>query len=250
MSATTGPQAVRRPVRPRTVRRPVRAQVPPRSTRTPASASASANAVHGEERAQRATVAKDPVRVLATWSPLLGVAVCAAVVLWGIASGVLGSQESLRTFVDSLGAWGPAAYVGTSIANVVFPFVPGGLLEIASPVVFGPVAGFLLSYVAVCTGSFINFAIARHTGVGLLTRMFSERTLEKYLGWTRDRRFTTMFAVAIALPVAPDDLLCYLAGTTRMRTRTFVAIILLCKPWSLLVFALGIGTALTQLLPW
>ena len=62
--------------------------------------------------------------------------------------------------------------------------------------------------------------------------------------------FTRAFALAIALPVAPDDLLCYIAGTTRMTWRTYVAIILLCKPWALIAYGLGVSALLLRFLPW
>ena len=55
---------------------------------------------------------------------------------------------------------------------------------------------------------------------------------------------------SIALPIAPDDLLCYVAGTTRMRWRTYVWIILLCKPWALIAYGLGVSAVLLKFLPW
>ena len=50
--------------------------------------------------------------------------------------------------------------------------------------------------------------------------------------------------------MAPDDLLCYLAGLSRMRWRTFVLIIVLLKPWSLAVYVFGVLTLLSQWIPW
>lgn len=183
-------------------------------------------------------------------SPLLGLAACIALVVWGMRTGVLETQESLRAFIDSLGAWGATVFAVVSIASVVFPIVPGGLLVLAAPVLFGPVQGSLLNYVAVCTGSFLNFAIARHVGLDLVERLVPEKVVERYLGWTRSPRFTRLFALAIALPIAPDDLLCYLAGTTRMRWRTYATIILLCKPWSILAYGLGVSALIMRFLPW
>lgn len=193
---------------------------------------------------------RDPLRLAVRLAPLLGLAASIALVWWGLETGVLRSLESLQAYVDSLGAWGPLAFVVASIASVVFPIVPAGLLVIAGPVLFGPVEGTLYNYVAVCLGSFLNFAIARHVGLDLIERLFSARTVEKYLGWTRSPKFTTAFAAAIALPVAPDDLLCYLAGTTRMSWRTYALIILLCKPWALIAYGLGISTLLMTVVPW
>jgi len=197
-----------------------------------------------------ASTDRDPLRIAARLSPLLGLALSIALVWWGLETGVLRSLTNLQSFIDSLGAWGPLAFFTVSAASVVFPIVPGGLLVIAAPVLFGPLEGTVLNYLAVCSGSLLNFLIARHVGLSLIERMFRPRTVEKFLGWTRSAHFTRAFAVAIALPVAPDDLLCYLAGTTRMRWRTYVAIILLCKPWAMIAYGLGVSALLLRFLPW
>jgi uncharacterized membrane protein YdjX (TVP38/TMEM64 family) len=193
---------------------------------------------------------RDPLRIAAKLSPLLGLGASIGLVVWGLNTGVLSSLENLQAFIDSLGAWGPIVFALASTASVVFPIVPAGLLVIAAPVLFGPVLGTALSYVSVCAGSFLNFAIARHVGLGLIERIFSEKTVEKYLGWSRSPRFTGLFAAAIALPVAPDDLLCYLAGTTKMSWRTYATVILACKPWALIAYGLGISALVTHFLPW
>ncbi|MCT2296903.1 VTT domain-containing protein [Brachybacterium muris] len=193
---------------------------------------------------------RDPLRIAARLSPLLGLAVSIGLVWWGWQAGVLRSLENLQGFIDGLGAWGPVAFLVVSAASVVFPVVPGGLLVVAGPVLFGPVEGTVYNYLAVCAGSLLNFTIARHVGMDLIERMFSPKAVEKALGWTRSPHFTRLFATAIALPVAPDDLLCYLAGTTRMTWRTSVLIILTCKPWALITYGLGVSAVLLKFLPW
>lgn len=193
---------------------------------------------------------RDPLRLAFRLSPLLGLGLSIALVWWGLDTGVLSSLARLQTFVDSLGAWGPLAFCLASTASVVFPIVPAGLLVLAGPVLFGPVEGTIYNYVSVCAGSMLNFAIARHVGLSLIERLFTPKLVDKYLGWTRTGHFTRAFAIAIALPVAPDDLLCYLAGTTRMTWRTYATIILTCKPWAIIAYGLGISSALLSLVPW
>lgn len=193
---------------------------------------------------------RDPLRIAMRWAPLAGFAVCVGLVAWGWFSGVLQTRESLQVWIGSLGWWGPVAFLVLSTAVVVFPVIPGGLLVLSAPVLFGGVEGTIYNYIAVCTGSILDFIIARHHGLTLIERMFAPRTVEKWLGWTRSRHFTAGFALAIALPVAPDDLLCYIAGTTRMRLRTFVWIILTCKPWALIAYGLGVSAVLSRWIPW
>ncbi|MGP9683286.1 TVP38/TMEM64 family protein [Brachybacterium sp. AOP3-A1-3] len=225
--------------------------------RTPATAAAAASAAASDGATATATAGartgastRDPVRIAARLSPLLGLGISIALVWWGLQTGVLQSLENLQAFITSLGAWGPVAFLIASTASVIFPIVPGGLLVIAGPVLFGPVEGTVYNFVAVSTGSLLNFLIARHVGLALIERIFPAKTVEKFLGWTRSNHFTRAFALAIALPVAPDDLLCYIAGTTRMRWRTFVLIILLCKPWALIAYGLGVSALILRYLPW
>ncbi len=79
--------------------------------------------------------------------------------------------------------------------------------------------------------------------------MFSEKLITKYEAWTTEQnRFTKLFAIAIFLPVAPDDFLCYLAGTTNMRAWQFVLIILLGKPFSIALYSLGLYVVFEQIL--
>ncbi|MEG0792254.1 MAG: TVP38/TMEM64 family protein, partial [Lachnospiraceae bacterium] len=54
----------------------------------------------------------------------------------------------------------------------------------------------------------------------------------------------TVFAVLIFMPVAPDDLLCYLAGTTEMKLSTFLSIIVLGKPMSIFLYSVGLTAVL------
>ena len=80
-------------------------------------------------------------------------------------------------------------------------------------------------------------------GRPVLYKMFSEKLVQKYDSWTeKDSRFLKLFTLAIFLPVAPDDFLCYLAGTTNMTWKQFVTVIFLGKPFSIALYSLGLTT--------
>ncbi|GAB94047.1 putative membrane protein YdjX (TVP38/TMEM64 family) [Kineosphaera limosa] len=187
---------------------------------------------------------------LSRWVMGIGWLLCAAAVIAGVATGVLTSVPRLREFLEGFGVFAPAAYTVLTAMQSVFPFLPGGITIIAAPIFFGPIVGTISSYIGNCLGSFAVFAISRHVGRPLLDAMFHERTLRRWLGWLEHRHFTPWFAAAIALPVAPDDLMCYLAGLTPMRWRLFVLLILLLKPWSILAYSFGVIALLQQFLPW
>ena len=101
----------------------------------------------------------------------------------------------------------------------------------------------------ICAGSLAAFAIARNCGRPLLYRMFPAQLIEKYDRCTADKsRFARWLAFLIFIPVAPDDYLCFLAGTTAMRWQRFTAIILLCKPASIALYSLGLTMLFQQVL--
>lgn len=191
----------------------------------------------------------DWLRTSAKVAPFVGLAAVLVLIAFGVHHGTLSSRENLQHFVLGFGWAAPLCFLVLSMATVVFPIIPAGLLVVAAPLMFGPIEGFIVNYIAVCAGSIINFAIARSVGVGLIRRLFSEKSVDKYMEWTGHKNFTRAFTVAILLPVAPDDLLCYLAGTTAMKWRTYLLIILLCKPPTLLVYSLGISELVSRFVP-
>ena len=172
---------------------------------------------------------------------LIGFAACILFAIWGWRSGVLTSQEQLEALVRSCGAAGIVLFVLFQAVQVVVPVLPGGLGCLAGVLLFGPLWGFVYNYVGICMGSLAVFAVARYCGKPLLSLLFSEKTIAKYSSWAEEKnRFAKMFALAIFFPVAPDDFLCYLAGTTGISWRCYTAIILLGKPFAIALYSLGL----------
>jgi len=172
---------------------------------------------------------------------LTGFILCLAAALWGWRTGVLTDQERLQALVEGCGGAGILLFVVFQAVQVVVPVLPGGLGCLAGVLLFGPWMGFVYNYVGICAGSLLAFAVSRTYGKPLLSLLFSERTIRRYSRWTEeDGRFAKFFALAIFLPVAPDDFLCYLAGTTDMTWRRYTAIILLGKPFAIALYSLGL----------
>ena len=172
---------------------------------------------------------------------LAGFAACILFTVWGWRTGVLTSQEQMEALVRSCGAVGIVLFVLFQAVQVVVPVLPGGLGCLAGVLLFGPLWGFVYNYVGICAGSLAAFAVARTCGKPLLSMLFSEKTIAKYSRWTEEKdRFARLFALAIFFPVAPDDFLCYLAGTTNMSWRKYTTIILLGKPFAIALYSLGL----------
>ncbi len=162
--------------------------------------------------------------------------------------GIFQSQAALEQFLSGCGIWAPLIFTVIQAVQVVVPILPGAIGCLAGVLVFGPLWGFVYSYVGISVGSLCAFLLARRYGVPLV-RSISPKNYEKYMSWLETgNKFEKFFAAAIFFPVAPDDFLCYLAGLTRMRFGKMAAIIFACKPFSIALYSTGLYLAGVQLL--
>ena len=125
------------------------------------------------------------------------------------------------------------------IIQIVIPIIPGGLTCVAGVVIFGAFWGFIYNYISICAGSILVFFISRTFGRSIVIRIFGEDTYNKHKDKLKEKTYDRFFALAIFLPVAPDDFLCYLTGLTNISVKKYIAIILLCKPASILAYSMG-----------
>ena len=180
---------------------------------------------------------------------MLGLILSAGFMYWAWKQGILTSQENMQKFIMGFGTAAGIIFVLIQIIQVIIPVIPGGVSCVAGVIVFGAGMGFVYNYVGICIGSILVFLIAKRYGRPLMVKMFDKKLIDKYESWTeKNGRFTKLFALAIFLPVAPDDFLCYLAGTTRMKLKTFTAVILLGKPLSIAAYSMGLNLILQTML--
>ena len=148
------------------------------------------------------------------------------------------SMDTLRAYLESYGGWGPLILTMIQALQVVLPVLPGFLGCIVGSAMFGAAGGFWINYIGISTGSLIAYWLARRFGIGLVQKMVP---MEKYDGWVRrvneKKSYTLVLFLAILLPLAPDDFLCYFSGLTSMPARRFTWIILLGKPWCILFYS-------------
>ena len=78
--------------------------------------------------------------------------------------------------------------------------------------------------------------------MNIIKILFKKSSIDKYIGLLDEgSRFDKLFAFAIFMPVAPDDFLCYLAGITKMSIKKFTAIIIFCKPATIIAYSLSLS---------
>ena len=180
-------------------------------------------------------------RKLINFISIIGLVISIGLTIYFINLGVFKDLNSLRGLVGDSIILGPIIFILIQILQVVIPIIPGGISTAAGVLIFGPYAGFIYNYVGICIGSIIIFLLGRRYGKRFILSMVSDKTYNKYVGWLDNQnRFEKLFALAIFLPVAPDDALCLMAGLTNISVKKYTWIILLAKPLSIFLYSMAL----------
>lgn len=181
---------------------------------------------------------------------LIGMGFSVALAIYFFNLGLFDDLQALQNLVGSSLFIGPLIFILLQIIQVVIPIIPGGISTAAGVLIFGPFAGFLYNYIGICLGSIIVFLLGRHYGKPFVLSFVSERQYNKYVTYLDNQnRFDKLFALAIFFPIAPDDILCLMAGLTNISLKKFTWIILLGKPASIFLYSLILiygGSLITQ----
>ncbi|MDO5387884.1 MAG: TVP38/TMEM64 family protein [Clostridia bacterium] len=178
--------------------------------------------------------------IVINFCTILGLTLSAVFMVYGIKSNIFVSSEALNEFLSRLGIFAPVVFVMIQAIQVVFPILPGAIGCLGGVLIFGAFKGFIYNYVGICLGSFAAFMISRKYGVEFVKKIIGEKKYNKYAGWLERKNFNKMFALAIFLPCAPDDFLCFLAGLTKMSFIKYVIIILAGKPLAIFLYSAGL----------
>lgn len=155
--------------------------------------------------------------------------------------GIFKDPQALQAMLGNSPFLAPFIFIAIQIIQVIIPIIPGGISTAAGVIAFGPVQGFIYNYVGIVIGSLIIFLLGRHYGKPFVHNMVSDKVFNKYGKWMEDeKRFTKLFALAIFLPIAPDDALCLLASLTNISFKKYTAIIILAKPFAILAYSFAL----------
>lgn len=163
---------------------------------------------------------------------------CTVFVLRGWTSGSFSSVEALRHYIASYGVFAPIVLTLIQAMQVVLPVLPGWLGCIVGAALFGSAGGFWCNYIGISVGSIAAYFLARRYGAALVKRLVPMEKYDRLTAWVQAKRsYTLILFLAILLPLAPDDFLCYYSGLGEMSAKKFVTIILAAKPWCILFYS-------------
>lgn len=159
-----------------------------------------------------------------------------------------GSLDSLRSYIADFSPYSHLLFFLVQFLSVVLAPIPSNITAAAGGVLFGTWPAFLLTFGAVTAGSLLTFSLARALGQDFADRLVSKKLSEKYQDLLHAKA-PVFLVLAFLFPFFPDDMLCILAGLTRLSFHRFALIVLLTRPWGLL-FASALGGASLSLPLW
>ena len=160
----------------------------------------------------------------------------------GYLGGHFSSAEQLQAYMKRFGVFAPVILTVIQAIQVIIPVLPGWLGCVVGAGMFGAAGGFWCNYIGINAGSIISFLLAKRYGVELVRKMVPMEKYQKLVDWVNTKKsYTLILFLAILLPLAPDDFLCWFSGLTGMASRRFIWIIIAAKPWCILFYSLIFG---------
>ena len=160
----------------------------------------------------------------------------------------MGSPERMGDYIARSAPWSHLTYFGVQLLSVVIAPIPSNITAAAGAYLFGLWPSFLLTWGAVALGSALVFLLARALGQRFVENFVSEKLSQRYLDLIRRKR-DIFLSLAFLFPFFPDDILCILAGLTDISFKRFFLLVLLARPWGLLVSCM-VGSATLSIPPW
>lgn len=175
--------------------------------------------------------------VIAGLSVLFAASACFLARGW--VGGHFSSVETLRTYVASFGFWAPVILTLLQLFLAILPICPSFTGCIAGAALFGAAGGFWTNYIGISVGSVASYMLAKRFGLPMVNKMVPMHKYEAYIGKiNQSRSYSRLLFLAILLPLAPDNFLCYFSGLMNMPARKFITIIITAKPWCILFYSI------------
>lgn len=162
----------------------------------------------------------------------------------------INSVEALREVIAGTGMWAGGVYFALQMMTVIIAPIPSNISMMAGALALGFWKAMILGVLAVVAGSMIVFLVARALGRNAIQRFLDKGVMDKYLPVIEEKQDMFLF-LTMLFPFFPDDALCMLAGLTNISLGRFTAIMILARPWGLIVAALlGSGSLSLPIWAW
>ena len=159
---------------------------------------------------------------------LVIIALVAPLIIWRGQIAAFANRETILAAVAWAGPWGPTILIGLIILQTIVAPIPGQALGLAAGYLYGFWGGLLYGWLGTVIGSVLAICIARFAGRPLVARLVRPEVLERLDRFAAGRGLLFFFLVFL-IPGLPDDVLCFVAGLTRLPILALVALVAVAR---------------------
>ena len=132
---------------------------------------------------------------------------------------ILQNQQAVKEFANTYPIAGRLLFLLIIILEVVIAPLPGGLLPVATGILFGVIEGTLLSWTGNVLGAILAWTLAHFFGRKLVLRLFSPERIEYYDIFISRHR--AIIWILYAIPLLPIDIISFSMGLSNTRFTKF-----------------------------
>lgn len=142
---------------------------------------------------------------------------------------LLTTEEGIQSIFERFEQFGIFAGFFLVILESFVPVLPLFAIVILNINSYGFILGFLISYTASVTGSYLVFLVVRFLFRNPAQRyIHSKEKLERMLRFVDERGFTFAF-ILLALPFTPTSVVNVIAALSNMKSKVYLLILLVAK---------------------
>lgn len=157
---------------------------------------------------------------------------------------LLSNRDELILVMDKMGIWAPLLYISLQILQTVVAPIPGQVVGGVGGFLFGN-WGILWTTIGSVIGFWLVFCIARRFGRPLLEKIFKKSLIDKFDFIINARGAAFIIFAIFLLPGFPDDVVCYIAGLTKLSIKKLMLISILGR-FPTIVITNMIGAGLSE----
>ncbi len=153
-----------------------------------------------------------------------------AYIVWDIAAAgpltrLFTDRERLIGIVQSLGPFGPLAYILLQALQGIIAPIPSNVVGIIGGFLFSW-WGILWTSIGATIGATVVFWLSRRFGRSLVEKLVKKEALDKF-DFIIGKRASMIIFLVFIIPGLPDDIVCYIAGLTDVPLKKLIIIFLI-----------------------
>ncbi len=131
------------------------------------------------------------------------------------------TPSNIEEFITAFGIFAPIIFIIVGFIRVIFPIVPGSVMDIISGYLFGTVFGIIYSYIAVFFASLFSFYLSRKLGRNFIKRFIHGRDLKHLNHFIKKKGIIALIVVRL-IPFFPADAVNFVSGISKLTYKQFI----------------------------